>query len=194
MNTKVEYWLGWLPKFRCYYIVERDCENEVAGTGRACLSVQRGLIDDGDNCPATYDESYVQISKREFKHALSIFHKTRKEMRDLAKKHGVVVERRIQPGDFIFSDVFFLKVLSVNYNRKTMRVKLIGCTKYDINILDGKPYFWDCSYEFNEIVSDWRLINEEIYEAARQIGHTAITDLTAYLRTLLRTYRRHPRR
>ncbi len=177
--------LGYDPMWEEYVIVEHHYDSPNHGDN-FCFRIGADSISDGDGAPASYDDTYVIIDKKDYHHVMELFHKAGEEMWSLVENHGEYLMRPIVTGDYIFEGCAFLHIKEISENREEVLAEQFYYDIYDLNVdTDPEILEKDDGYDIEQLESDCLLISEEIYNEALNIGKSSIVEITHYLRQIL---------
>lgn len=187
METKfkdIEFMLGYSRQWGEYEIIEHNIHHPT-GDGTFCFRIGKDLISDGDGFPASYDNTYVKIEEKDYRHVMGMFHKAGEEIDALAIKHGKPITRPIAPGDYIYDGGYFIHVQNISSDRKKLWIEEFYYDYYDLNVyMDLDVVDKNDDFDINEMESEGLFITSEIYHDALNIAKSAIIEISDCLNTL----------
>ena len=183
MSAEIEYMLG--LEWRTFSIIaHRITDPKEEGT--LCFDAADDSITATYSLPRKFDDTYIRVPERVYRHALDILRKAADAIRVTGETAGKPLDRPIAEGDYLYSGGCYVHIDRISIATGDYWGEDFNGDKSDITLfLDTYRLTGDnCDYDKEELQEEFMLISRADYEKALNIAKSAIIEATDFLKTL----------
>ena len=180
-----EFYLG--PGFLGGFEIIEHNEWDSEGSGACCFDINgEDQMSDGDGFPAHYDSSYVRITEKDFLLVKDMFYNAGETMCEFGENNGKPLERPLAADDYLYSDGVYVHIHHISDDRENYWGQYLIYDSYSLYSDLDNDLLTDSNkmFEKEELENEYMIIPEQTFHQALNFAKTAITEITAYLRTL----------